>query len=200
MTKADKQMIIERHARGKETQLIEAYIADGPSTLRGKKGFCDESWQIVFDYLVFSHGLLQKCVTQSIEFFVDAYVKHGSVHVREILAIEDDKYDDEWRRVFEFLAIANDGLYYHAMEHRDRYMLAFKARGGDFVRKVLGIWDEKYDKSWEKILDILLHAVCDAIYTENTFEEGVKSFTKMFNGSREQRKLNKSEIFSKGLV
>ena len=193
-------MVLERYARGKESELIEEYIADGPTILKEKRGFTDDEWTVIFDYLVFDNNLLYKCVLQSLDFFTESYVKHGWAHVREVLAVEDEKYNEIWRPIFDFLAIANDGLCYHMMEHRDRYMVAFRARGGDFVRKVLGIWEDKYDESWEKILDILLHAVCDAIYTENTFERGLESFTRMVNGVRIHRPIEKSELFSRRVV
>ena len=200
MSNSDSYLLLERYAKGKEDSLIESYIQDGPTALREKLGFSDEDWQVIFDYLVYGHNLLNKTVLHSLEFFVDSYVKYGAAHVRGILGIESDKYDDVWRFCFDFVAISNEGLYYHVLEHRERYIVAFRARGGDFVRKVLGIWNERYEEHWAKILNLLLNGVCHGIFSEQTFERGLKSFSKVVNGLRQHRPVEKSEILSRGLV
>lgn len=194
MTQQDKYLVIERYVRGKESELVEAYILDGPMALKLAKGFSEEEWRVVFDYLVINHGLLYKCVVQNVDFFMDEYVKHGMAHLREMFDVQDEKYDFVARQLFDFLAIASDGLSQHVLQHRDRYMIAMKARGAEFVRKVLGIWSDKYDESWEKVLNILLHAVCDAIFTETTYERGLETFCRMMNGMRDHRALIKHDL------
>lgn len=194
MTPEDKLMVIERYARGKEDILIESYIIDGPMALKVAKGFSPEEWDVIFDYLVFNHALLYKTVIQNLDFFSEEYVLHGMAHLREMFDVVDEKYEQVWVQVFDFIAIANGALYEHVLHHRDRYMIAMKARNSDFVRKVLGVWNSKYNESWEKILNTLLHAVCDAIFTENTFERGLITFTRMFNGMREHRPLLKHDL------
>lgn len=179
---------------GREDELVEKYIKDGPTVCKKSLGIRDDEWREVFDYLVFEQALLYKCVAGNAEFFVDMYVKYGTAHVREVLDIEDSKYDMVWELLFDFIAIAHEGLYYHVLEHRDRYMVAMKARGGDFVRKVLGIWKDKYDENWERILDFMLNAVCDAIFSEQTFENSLRTFSLMVNGMREHRPIFKSGI------
>jgi hypothetical protein len=191
MDPQSKKSLIDRLVKGKEDSLIESYIVDGPSKLRAKIEVSAEEWSVFFDYLVFEENLLYKCVVANSDFFVDIYIKFGSTHVREVLDIEDAKYDVIWEMLFDFIAIANEGLYYHAVEHRDKYMTAMKARGSDFVRKVLGVSKGKYEENWAKVLDFLLNAVCDAIFSESTYEHGLQAFAMMMNGVREQRALNR---------
>ncbi len=195
MTLSDQNMLIERYVRGREAKLIDRYIVDGPTALKEKMELSDEQWKVIFDHLVFEQNLLYKTVVQAKDFFLDNYIKHGMAHVREIMNAVDDSYNLPLEIVFDFLAISNDGLYYHVLQNRDRYMIAFKARGGDFVRKVLGIWKEKYEENWAKILDLLLHSVCDDIFDERNFDEGLKAFSLMMNSTRLHRPVEKSEMF-----
>ncbi|MFH1284413.1 MAG: hypothetical protein ABIH78_02380 [Candidatus Peregrinibacteria bacterium] len=191
MNLQDKNMIVDLVARGQEDKLVDRYISEGPKTLRESLKLTEEQWLDVFDYLVFEHNLLYKCVTRSADFFVDEYVKHGAAGLREILDIADSKYDRAFEIVFDFVAISKDGLYYHVIEHRNTYMAAMRARGGDFVRKVLCIWNDKYEETWARVLDFLLHAVCNGIFSEQTFEHGLRAFSKIMNRVRPQRALNK---------
>jgi len=186
-----KQSVLNRLVKRKEVSLIEKYIVDGPTEVKEALGANDEEWGVVFDYLVFEENLLYKTVTTNIDFFLDIYVKYGSAHVREVLDISHQKYDIIWDILFDYVAISHEGLYFHVMEHRDKYMTAMKARGGDFVRKVLGVWKPKYEDSWAKVLDFLLHAVCDAIFSEQTFENSIKAFSMIMNGVREHRPVYK---------
>ncbi|MBI5754298.1 hypothetical protein HZA40_04110 [Candidatus Peregrinibacteria bacterium] len=194
---SDQNMLLERCAKGREAKLIGRYIADGPTTLKEELELSDIEWRIIFDYLVFEHNLLYKTVLRASDFFQDNYVKYGMAHVRDIMNVSDDKYNLAMEVVFDFLAIANDGLYYHVLQHRDRYMIAFKARGGDFVRRILGIWKPKYEENWARILDLLLHSVCDDIFDERNFDEGLKAFSLMMNANRIHRPVEKSEMFRK---
>ncbi|MBU1152258.1 hypothetical protein KJ632_05560 [Patescibacteria group bacterium] len=187
----DKNMLLQRYALGREAELIEAYILNGPTALKVAEGFSPEQWQVIFDYLVFEHNLLYKTVLNSDDFFIDEYVKSGMAHVREILDVVDNKYNLIWEICKDYIMISQDGLYAHVFEHRNRYMTAFKARGGDFVRKVLGIWDLKYTQSWERVLDILLNAVCDGLFSERTFDNGLETFTRIWSGVREHRPISK---------
>lgn len=187
MNTQDKNMVLERYIRGKEEDIIDSYIAKGPTILKKELEVSDEEWEVIFDHLVFEKNLFYKCVARNTEFFMETYIKFGTAHVRDVLAISDSKYDKVWELVFDYVAIANEGLYLHVVEHRDRYMIAMKARGTDFVRKVLGTWNKKYNESWAKVLNFLLHAACDAIFSETTFERGLKAFSEMMNKSREHR-------------
>ncbi len=187
----EKQSVINRLLKGKETSFVEKYIADGPTKVKEGIGASDEEWSVIFDYMVFEENLLYKAVTINIDFFLDIYVKHGSAHVKEVLDITHMKYDIIWEILFDYIAVSHDGLYFHVMEHRDKYTTAMKARGGDFVRKVLGVWKPKYEGSWAKVLDFLLHAVCDAIFSEQTYENSIKAFSLIMNGVREHRPIYK---------
>lgn len=190
----NKQLVIERFLKGKESLFVDKYIADGPSKLQKSLKISDKEWQVVFDYLVFEENLLYKCIIANKDFFTDIYIKFGSAHVREVLDIQEMKYDVIWEMLFDFIAIANENLYFHVLEHRDRYMTALKARGTDFVRKVLGIWKPKYEENWAKVLNFLLHAVCDAIFSEQTFDHGLRAFSLIMNGMREHRPVYKHGI------
>jgi len=192
---SDQNMLIERYARGRESTLVDRYIADGPTVLKEELGVSDEDWRVIFDHLVFGFNLLYKAVVQAQDFFREAYIKHGMAHVREIMDVVDDKYNLPLEVVFDFLAIANDGLYYHVLQNRDRYIIAFKARGGDFIRKVLGVWKEKYEENWSRILDLLLHSVCADVFNETNFEYGLRAFSAMMNVNRMHRPIEKSEMF-----
>jgi hypothetical protein len=187
MNSESKKILIERYVFGKENFLIQKYIVDGPISVKDHLGLLDEDWQVVFDYLVFEENLLYKCITTNIDFFKDTYIKFGTAHVREVLGISHDKYDIVWEVLFDFISIVNEALYYHVLEHREKYTTALKARGSDFVRKVLGVWKPKYEENWAKILDFLLNSVCDSIFSQNTFDHSLKAFSLIMNGTREHR-------------
>ena len=195
MNSLDKNLLVERYARGRENVLVGQYIEEGPLEIQEDLGLSDEQWEVIFDYLVFEHNLIYKCIIQNSDFFVEEFVRGGAAQVREMLCIEDDKYDMVWNILFDFIAIANEGLYYHVLQHRDRYMVAFKSRGSDFVRKVLGVWNDKYEENWSQILDILLNAVCDSLFSEQTFDHGLRSFSMIMNKTREHR-----PIFKLGII
>lgn len=194
MNLSDQNILFERYVKGKEADLIDQYITDGPSELKAKLGFSDEEWQVIFDYLVFECNLLYKCVINGTEFFLEEYVKHGMTHVREILNVLDEKYNNALEVVFDYLVISKEGLYYHVIQHRNRYVEAMRQRGSDFVRKVLGVNKEKYNENWEKVLNILLQATVKDIFSERSLDEGLKAFSMIFNGVREHKRIFKSKI------
>ncbi len=190
----DENMLIERYVKGKSDDLIDRYVQDGATVLSEELGLSEVEWQVVFDYLVFERNLLYKCVIRNRDFFVSEYIKYGISHIREVLNVVNEKYDTIFSTVFDFIVISNDALYLHVMENRERYATALKARGSDFVRKVLGVWHEKYTENWQKVLDLLLHAVCDSIFSETTFDHGLTAFSRIFNNVREHRPIYKSGI------
>lgn len=200
MTQEDKNILIESYARGREAFLVESYICDGPSFVKDNLGLDEEKWRVIFDYLVFNHSLLFKVVKNSTDFFLENYILHGMAHVRDILDVNDDKYNLVWTMIFDFLAISKEGLQQHVIHHRDRYITTFRARGGDFVRKVLGVWNERYDEHWKAVLNLLLDGVCDEFFTQKTYDDGIMAFTYLLNGQRVHRPIEKSEILRKGLV
>lgn len=193
-------MLIERYGRGRESVLIESYIVDGPTMVAENLGLNNEQWLVVFDYLVFNHGLLFKVVKNNSEFFLDNYIKHGMAHVRDILGVNEDRYDLAWAMIFDFLAISCEGLPQHVVHHRERYMSTFRSRGGDFVRKVLGVWNERYYEHWSAVLELLLNGVCEEMFTEQTYDHGMRSFVYLMNGTRVHRVIDKSEKARRGLI
>lgn len=194
MNNENPQLAVERYAIGRENKLIAAYILDGPKALRSKLEVGESEWQAIFDYLVFQSNLVYKSVITNKDVFLDEYIRNGTSHVREMLGILDEKYDDAWEVVFDFLAISNEGLYYHVLHHRTRYVQVMRKRGSDFIRKVLGVIGYKYEENWGKVLDYLLNAVCDDLFTERTYEHGLKAFSLLVNGMREHRPIFKSGI------
>lgn len=189
MKPGDKKTLVELYAKGREDNLIEAYNVAGPAALRKAMGLTKGQWVVIFDYLGFEHDLLYKCVAGNIDFFVDLYVKYGMNHVRAVLEIEACRYDSLVEDLFKLIAVANEGLYLNVLQNRKRYLLAFKARGADFLRRILGIADCKFDFAWEKVLDILLNAACDGLFSERTLEHGLMHFAMMANEGREHRRI-----------
>jgi len=183
----DKQKLIEKYVLGREKFLVESYIVHGPVKTCDYLGVLQEEWQLIFDYLVFEKNLIYKCIIANIDFFIEIYVKDGGLRLRSILEIDDKKYNQIWEQAFDYIAIANDSLIYHVMENREKYLIGFNARGGSFLRKVLGIWKEKYNSEWEKILNFLLNTVCNGIFEERNFEEGLFMFSRLINGTRVHR-------------
>ena len=194
MNITDKNMLIERYVVGRESALIKQFIADGPTKMRVGLGLDDAQWLVIFDHLVFQHNLPFKVIIKNIDFFSDLYVKHGLANVREVLDVVDEKYDVMVELVFDFLAIAHGGLIYHVVEHRDKYVEAMWEHGGDFVRNVLYISADKYEESWAKVLDILLHATCEDICDKYAFENALRAFSGMANSMREHRRIGEGGI------
>ncbi len=197
MSQEDKNLLIERYAKSREKALIKSYIKDGPTDLREKLGLTESQWEILFDYLIFNHDLLNQCVRVNRDFFIDGYVRYGMNHVRDILNISSSKYDKYISEIFDYLAIENDALYYHVLQNRDKYLVSFRARGGDFLRTKLLINDLRYNDYWEKILSLFLNDYCDSLLSEKMFEGSLCAFTQMMNVLREHRPVEKSEILRK---
>jgi hypothetical protein len=195
-----EKTFIESVVKGNETSLINSYIEKGPAALIQELSVSQQEWDVVFDYLVFNHNLLYKVVVNNTDFFLEGYIENGFAHTRKILNVEAEKYDMVCKLIFDFIAISNGGLRLHVIEHKDKYMDALKEHGGDFVRKVLYIWDKKYEKYWEEILDSLLSDFCFNIFTEQTLEKGISLFTGLVNMKRQHRLPVPSKLFKRGLV
>ncbi len=179
--------IIAKYASGKEDELVDAYIQQGPALLQVKLCLTDEEWGFVFDHLVFQHNLLYKTVVHSADFFVNEYTNYGISHVRELLSIDEEKYDVIWEALFDFIAIANDSVYYHFLQNREKYVHAFKVRGGDHLKRALGLFKAKYSYYWEKILNSLHTGFCEDTFKEFDFDHSLDGFIKLINAMREHR-------------
>ncbi|MFA5948158.1 MAG: hypothetical protein WC806_04255 [Candidatus Gracilibacteria bacterium] len=189
MNKCDKNLILIRYAYGKEDFLIEKYIKDGPEALKDHLGTDDESFSVIFDHLVFEHNLLYKAVLKAEDFFVDEYVKYGISHVRNILDIEDSKYNLIFESCKDFILICHDGLYLHVLNNRDKYLLALKARGENFLRVLLNIHHKRYDGIFKIVFDVLNNSCADGMLNMVGFERGISIFNNIFNKGRECRPL-----------
>lgn len=191
MALRDKNMLLESFVRGRENDLVRRYIKDGPTVLKGELGLSDLQWKVIFDYLVFNCGLLDKVVIAGVDFFMDGYVKYGFSFVRNILNVEGNEYGEVCRRLFYLLAIEKGGLRYHVIENRDAYMTALDRRDAGFVRVILGLSGERYDEQWEEVLNLLLTGFCEDVFKESNLENGVKFFCNLINSTREHRALGK---------
>ena len=49
-----KKLIVNSYARGKEDQLVQAFIVAGPTAVKKTLGIRDAKWMVIFDYLVFT--------------------------------------------------------------------------------------------------------------------------------------------------
>ncbi len=187
--------IIEKYVLGKEEKLIQSFIEDGPTAVKIMLGVSEFQWQVIFDYLTFNHDLLRKCFEVCAEFFTDLYVRYGKKHVRAVLDLQDKKYDDVFNEAFDYSLVDCEGLYMHVLHGREKYLLALKARGSEYLRNLLTVSAEKYNSLWEQILDLLLNAQCEAIMSEAAYERGIKGFCMMMNRNREHRPLSKMKLY-----
>lgn len=186
---SEKNLILEKYAFGSESELIDLYIAEGPSEVRRIRRISAPEWTFVFDYLVFEHDLLMKAVKASQDFFLDVYVKYGVDHVRSILDVRNSKYDVAFEAVFDYLAIAHDSLYRHLLENKEKYCRELKEKGMEYLKKTLGVVKPKYSAQWEVILNVMLFAYCENASIERNMEEGMKIFAKIYNAGRGRKGL-----------
>lgn len=194
MNSNEKNLLLETLVKGREDEMIERYIVDGPSQLKADLALNEDQWRVVFDALVFDHNMLYRCVAGNAEFFVDIYVKHGFTHVREVLDTVDEKYNTVLAMIFDLIAISHDGLFNHVLYHRERYMTAFRTHGSDFLRKILGIWHERYNEYWMRVLDFMLKTVCDNLFSQQTYDHGLKAFAEIFSRGRVHRAIFHSKL------
>ena len=192
LNRIDKNLILERYAKGKEEALVERYILDGPAQIKDDLGLTDEQWEAVFEHLVFGFDLLGKIVKASPEFFIETYVKYGILHLREVLEVGDRKFDEAWEKLFDLVAVENKALLYHVIEHREEYYQALVTKGADYLKKILQISAEKYEELWLKVLDMMLSNFCAQKFTEMDFDHGLRVFTDMMNKARVHRPLVKN--------
>lgn len=192
LNRIDKNLVLERYAKGKEEALIERYILDGPAQIKDDLGLTDEQWEAIFEYLVFGFDLLTKTVKASPEFFTETYVKYGILHLREVLDVGDRKFDEVWEKLFDLVAVENRALLYHVIEHREEYYQALMTRGSDYLKKILQVSAEKYEELWLKVLDLMLSNFCAQKFTEMDFDHGLRVFTDMMNKARTHRPLVKN--------
>ncbi len=200
MNQYAKNILLESLVEGRENLFIKTYMEHGPTELMQKFNINKEEWEVIFDYLVFNYGLLYKIVINNLDFFTESYIENGFSHIRELLQVEKTKYDKICPPIFDLLAISNGGLRYHIIEHRDKYIEALRLHGGDFVRKVLYLWDKKYDKHWSEILDSLLSKFCCNYFDNQNFEKGLKLFSRMMTAHRKHRMPIRTELSKKGWV
>ncbi len=105
-------LVIACHALGRESALVRSFMELGPDGLRKNLDVSLEDFKVIFDYLVFNCDLLKVCMYGNLAFLRQKYMKHGVNHVREMLGVLDEEYDEIWRDAYEVLSkgIAGAGL------------------------------------------------------------------------------------------
>lgn len=189
------ESLINNLVQGREEELIELFLVQGPAGVSDFLELNKEQWEVVFKYFVQEWDLLLLCVQNNCSFFLENYVEHGFSRVRKILNVSKNSFDDSLGDVFHLLAIENGGIYRHVLNHRERYADVVRKRGGDFVRKILGLWDEQYNEHWEQVLDLLLHSFCENMIMESGLDYGLHSFSNLLNSMREHKKPFRSGLF-----
>ncbi len=174
--------------KGEEDYMVALFLQGGPEALREHYQFSEVDLVAVFDYLVFEYDLLLRCVEANEDFFLNLYIEQGLTRVRDVLGVLDDKYNDFFEEVFDYLAIEKKGIYQHVLNFQGRYAEAVKKHGSDFVKKILRIDSEKYHDQWAEVLELLLSIVCKNMIEESQLDRGLEKFTEMFNRQRLHRK------------
>ncbi len=156
--------LIQGALEGHEDRLMTLFIQQGPQALRQNLGAkSDYIWTIVFDYLVFNHDVLKRCVQMFLPFFKDFVKKNGPVALRGIFGIESSIYDSVFEKMLDDLVIAEGLLLEHVYANIDQYVTLIRAGKGSEIRSMLGLVDQKYDRLWKDVLDFLL----DGLLREN---------------------------------
>jgi hypothetical protein len=149
-----------------------------------------KEWEIIFDYLVFKENLLFKCVANNLDFFADQYVEHGNEYVRGLLSVTEQKYDNIWQPVFDFVSIAHENLRNHILHNRVDYLERLDSCDIDELRGELNIDHARYDGYWKEVLEILLSSMCERMVNHRDLEQGITAFTRLYNENRTQRKIS----------
>lgn len=168
--------LIQGAIEGHEDRLMTLFIQQGPQALRQTLGAkSDYVWTVVFDYLVFNHDVLKRCVQMFLPFFKDFVIKNGPVALRGIFGIESSVYDEVFEKILDDMVIAEGLLFEHIHANIDQYVALIRAGKGSEIRSTLGLAQEKYDNLWKDVLDFLL----DGLLREN-LKSKQKEQTKSF--------------------
>lgn len=190
MTQEDKNLVLERYYYGREEFIIRRYLVEGPDVLVSSLGLNADEWAVIFEKLVFEHNILYKCVINSLDFFVDLFIRYGNDHLRKILNVRSSSYDGAWyEQVFDLVAVSNEGLKFHVLENKSKYTGLLVSGRGDELRAKFGILGLRYNGLWEEVLDILLNSACEEIFSGRSFDHAISAFCRSYSSSRAHRKI-----------
>ena len=157
------------------------FITFGLEYVCDKYGISKEQWGILFENEVKKHNFAMNCVLLELDYFKEIFSLYGPKHVRQVLYLDNSKFDEQWERVFDFLAIANDLIF-------DFVRLNFKNLILDSsLRLYLGLGKSKYDDTWDNVVLSLTR-----LYKNNfqhREEEIVSFFTLIYSENRIHKKI-----------
>lgn len=190
--KTQFQLRLDALLEKKADTLMVLFIQEGPEALRQRIGATlDKHWNYIFDYLVFSEEVVNKCVNQFLPFFKNVVVEKGPLALRNIFQIEEAKYDTVFEKLIDFVGISHGALLDYVYLRRSDLSQKIFSGEGKSIRFELGLSSPKYDATWFSILEILQQAVCKQVEDESALEQGIRFYDMMMNNLRTHRSLAK---------
>jgi hypothetical protein len=173
-----------------EIQLMETFIQEGPESLRRKLGISTNTvWDQVFDRLIFQKGVVKHCVLRFLPYFKHLVSEHGPYVLRSVFGIEARKYDQVFENIFDLVAVGHSSLYDHVYQNRHKFAQSIRKGNAKNLRSQLCIEAKRYDGLWQELLEVLMKATCEELYSESTFDRGLAAFSMIMNQTRTQRSL-----------
>lgn len=186
----NKLMSLRQELDAREIQLMETFIQDGPDSLRQKLGISsDHIWIQIFDRLIFQKGVVKHCVLKFLPYFRHLVAEHGPLVLRSVFGIEERKYDQVFENIFDFVAVGHNALYDHVYQNRHDYALLIRNGNAKNLRTKLCVQARRYDGLWQELLEILMKATCEELYSESVFDRGLTAFSMIMNQTRTHRSL-----------
>lgn len=174
----------------REVQLMETFIQEGPDSLRQKLGIStDAVWMQIFDRLIFQKGVVKHCVLKFLPYFKHLVSEHGPAVLRSVFGIENRKYDQIFEHVFDFVAVGHNALYDHVYQNRHDYAQLIRKGDAKNLRSKLCVEAKRYDGLWQELLEILMKATCEELYSESVYDRGLTAFSMIMNQTRTHRSL-----------
>lgn len=185
-----KLSTLRQELDAREVQLMETFIQEGPESLRQKLGISSDAvWMQIFDRLIFQKGVVKHCVLKFLPYFKHLVSEHGPAVLRSVFSIEDGKYDQVFENVFDFVAVGHNALYDHVYQNRHDYAQLIRKGNAKDLRSKLCVEAKRYDGLWQELLEILMKATCEELYSESVYDRGLTAFSMIMNQTRTQRSL-----------
>jgi hypothetical protein len=186
--------LVKEGVKDREEELIVTFIQQGPEALRSKLGpMGDTEWREIFDRLIFSGDILQKCVISFMPFFRSMVIKDGPGVLRELFDIWDAKYDTVFNGLFDIVAVRGGALYDYVYNNRSLFMDMIKHGNVERIRTCLFLNSPLYDSLWGEVLQMLCDSVCDKLLQERMSEDSVRALSLILRVIRSQRSLKNPE-------
>jgi hypothetical protein len=174
----------------KADKLMSIFIQEGPEALKEKLEIkYDRHWEFIFDYLVLDENIVKRCVVRYMPFFKQLVTENGPMVLKKVFQLEDKKYKAVFEQIFDLVAVANGALYDYVYINRKKFAFAIFNGEAKNLRSLLGLKAHKYSNLWYDILNLLQEAVCNKLYSDHAFENGLLAFNKLMNSMREHRSL-----------